>query len=103
MAELQLVWAFGVGAIFGAALVYADTRQPVAENPHRECGRCGRPPTAEGHDAYLGTLPGVMNACCGHGQANEAYVQREDGSSYSGEAAIAFQARESVPAGGDDG
>lgn len=33
----------------------------------RPCRRCGRPPTAEGHDACLGTLPHVTSACCGHG------------------------------------
>ena len=33
----------------------------------RPCVRCGRMPTPEGHDACLGTLPGVEHACCGHG------------------------------------
>lgn len=39
------------------------------------CGECGDKPTAEGHDACLGTLPNIMNACCGHGGLNEPYVQ----------------------------
>jgi hypothetical protein len=55
--------------------VYTDTGGLVSDDPHRACGRCGCPPTAEGHDACLGTIRGAMNACCGHGNDNEAYVQ----------------------------
>ena len=33
----------------------------------RVCKRCGKSPTAEGHDACLGTIPNVQAACCGHG------------------------------------
>lgn len=43
------------------------------------CGLCGRFPTPEGHDPCLGTLPGVRNACCGHGQPEQAYIQFENG------------------------
>ena len=39
------------------------------------CDKCGEVPTAEGHDACIGTLPNIMNACCGHGGRNEPYVQ----------------------------
>lgn len=42
------------------------------ENP---CKHCGLRITPEGHDPCLGTIPGVMNACCGHGRDEEAYVQ----------------------------
>jgi len=43
--------------------------QPVPENPaeYRVCPKCHKPPTPEGHDACLGTIPGAMFACCGHG------------------------------------
>lgn len=55
---------------------YVDTDEPTASTwQNRPCGRCNRFPTADGHDACLGTLPGVMNACCGHGQQKDAYVQ----------------------------
>lgn len=57
---------------------YCDTAQPVPENPSRDCGRCGQPPTAKGHDACLGEIPGAANACCGHGIQADAYVQREE-------------------------
>ncbi len=56
---------------------YCDTGLPVSEDPNRDCGRCGEPPTSEGHDACLGTIPGAANACCGHGDARDAYVQWE--------------------------
>lgn len=51
------------------------------------CSMCGHPPTAEDHDACLGTLPGVMNACCGHGVTQDAYVQFLDGETIRGESA----------------
>lgn len=56
---------------------YCDTGQLVSEDPNRDCGHCGLPNTKEGHDGCLGTLPGVANACCGHGVSAYAYVQME--------------------------
>ena len=41
----------------------------------RPCGHCGSYTTSEGHDGCLGTLPNVMNACCGHGIIKDSYVQ----------------------------
>ncbi len=55
--------------------VYSDTREPVAENPNRECGHCNLPNRPDGHDACLGVVSGAMNACCGHGNEAAAYVQ----------------------------
>jgi len=40
-----------------------------------ECTHCGLKRTEEGHDGCLGTIPDVMNACCGHGIARCAYLQ----------------------------
>ena len=57
---------------------YSDTGRPVPENPHRHCGECNLPNREDEHDACLGHLPGVMNACCGHGVEAEAYVQFPD-------------------------
>jgi hypothetical protein len=37
----------------------------------------------EGHDACLGTLPGVRAACCGHGKT-KGYVLFESGLMISG-------------------
>lgn len=45
---------------------YCDNHKLV-DDEERPCKRCGRMPTAEGHDACLGHLDGVKSACCGHG------------------------------------
>lgn len=69
--------------------VYADTKQPVKDNwKELPCGECGLHFTDEGHDGCLGTLPTVKNACCGHGNVGEAYVQFNDGSRIDGQAAL---------------
>ena len=41
------------------------------------CVKCKKGPTKEGHDGCIGTLPDkwIMNACCGHGLYDLAYVQ----------------------------
>ena len=67
----------------------------VADDPDRSCGRCGRPNTTDGHDACLGELPGVVNACCGHGNSRNAYVVFTDGVRLAGEAALSYKPEES--------
>ncbi len=61
-------------------------------NTHNErpCGKCGSDNTPEGHDACLGTLPEVKNACCGHGEAGSAYVQFDDGVHIQSASALYF-------------
>lgn len=41
------------------------------------CCHCKKLPSKEGHDGCMGKLPDkwVMNACCGHGEDDRAYVQ----------------------------
>ena len=39
------------------------------------CYHCKKDRTPEGHDGCVGTLKGVMNSCCGHGDTAVAYVQ----------------------------
>lgn len=39
------------------------------------CGYCLKKRTTEGHDGCIGTLENVMNACCGHGEVDAAYIQ----------------------------
>ncbi|KKN72204.1 hypothetical protein LCGC14_0413410 [marine sediment metagenome] len=70
------------------AWCYMDTEQPVADAPDRQCGFCGLGSTPEGHDGCLGALPGVMNACCGHGRQKEAYVQFNPDARISGTEAL---------------
>jgi hypothetical protein len=65
--------------------IYSDTKELTTETwQSRTCGHCGLQQTKEGHDGCLGTLKGIMNACCGHGQIKESYVQFLDGSTIHG-------------------
>jgi hypothetical protein len=54
----------------------------------RNCGACGAArPATEAPDPCLGTLPGIYNACCGHGFREYAYLQWPDGTRVGGDAA----------------
>ena len=53
------------------------------------CIKCGKLPTKENHDACLGTFPGVIDACCGHG-VTEAYIYFENGLTIRGSLVIEF-------------
>lgn len=71
---------------------YADTNLSVPDTYKiRPCGNCGRSYTEVGHDGCLGTLIGLMNACCGHGNVDESYVQFWDGEVVSGKDAKIIQ------------
>lgn len=74
---------------------YCDDMTPTAGN-YRDCGFCGKADTPEGHDGCLGTLSGVMNACCGHGEDRSAYVQFSDGSRIAGEEAMKYIERSAM-------
>lgn len=37
------------------------------------CGKCGRLRGENGHDPCISNTPGVVNACCGHGDSGSAY------------------------------
>ena len=67
--------------------VYCNNNISVESIKNIPCGNCGQPITKEGHDACLGELPGLMNACCGHGNSEEAYVQFSDGHIVDGQSA----------------
>jgi len=69
---------------------FKDTGKPTV-NSNRLCGHCNKDKTIEGHDYCLGTLPEVMNACCGHGVEDEAYVMFWYGNTIHGREAIAWQ------------
>ncbi len=69
---------------------YEDDDTAVKDNwKNRTCGNCGQHVTKDGHDPCIGTLPGVINACCGHGDTADAYVIFDDDSGKSGADAIA--------------
>lgn len=67
----------------GDAWLYEDTRQPIPGwgGENRPCVKCGSDKwSGDGaHDECLGLLPGVTNACCGHGDPEQAYVMFENG------------------------
>lgn len=67
--------------------VYDDTQEKVSDNKDRPCGYCNKPNHTADHDACLGELPGVMNACCGHGHQSGASIQFLDGYIIGGESA----------------
>ena len=69
---------------------YVDTGLPVKNQLNRDCAYCGLANTVEGHDGCLGTLLGVRNACCGHGDQQFAYVQFTSMACVRGEAAIIY-------------
>lgn len=58
------------------------------------CDKCKLGPTREGHDGCLGTLPGpIMNACCGHGNNKQAYIQYWNRKIITSDEAVVEQAR----------
>jgi len=66
--------------------VYEDDGTPSGSSV-RPCKRCGK--TFEGSnigepDPCLGTLPGVDNACCGHGDRSAAYIRFTNGVAVEG-------------------
>jgi hypothetical protein len=57
---------------------YVDTGKMVKCPWERPCPKCGHYRTKDKHDPCIANLPGVRNACCGHG-VEESYVQFENG------------------------
>lgn len=44
-----------------------------------KCSVCKKYTTKDGHDPCIPNLPGVKNACCGHGEPDRGYIQFENG------------------------
>lgn len=63
--------------------VYADTLTPAGFSgevrPCKKCGKVFNGSDSGQPDPCLGNLPGVDNACCGHGIKEEAYVRFTNG------------------------
>lgn len=63
--------------------VYEDTREPLpgygGDPKPRPCKKCGSNHKMTDHDPCLGELPGVDNACCGHGNSEFSYVRFTNG------------------------
>lgn len=61
----------------GKQWLYKDTNEAILNN-ERPCAKCGQMPTPEGHDACLGYIENIKNACCGHG-VRAGYIQYKNG------------------------
>lgn len=58
---------------------YAGTSIRVADQPNIKCGHCNKKNRLDFCDSCLGKLSKVMNACCGHGNREDSYVQFDNG------------------------
>ena len=58
--------------------ILRDEKGRFVSEKNLRCPKCGKKATKEGHDPCLANLPGVTNACCGHG-VTEGYIAFEDG------------------------
>lgn len=78
----------------GVEWVFSDTNKPTIKyNQKRPCGNCHKHPIQDGfesYDACIGKVDGLMNACCGHGDASSAYAQLIDGTVLRGNDAINY-------------
>ena len=61
--------------------VYADDLSDIPANGGklRPCKQCGRSHELTDADPCLGVLPGVKQACCGHGKQNQSYIIFKNG------------------------
>ena len=57
--------------------VFADTLTPIA-GVERPCTLCGKTAEVDGPDPCWGMLPGVKEACCGHG-VQPPYIMWDNG------------------------
>lgn len=72
---------------------YRDNKKPTSGvHIDRPCSYCGRAAGRDEPDPCIGYLPGVSNACCGHGVPEEAYIQFNNGVTVRG--ALNFEKRE---------
>ncbi len=71
--------------------LFSETNELVSTTwRERPCGHCNAANTPGGYDGCIGHLPGVMNACCGHGDWKAAYIQFASGFIIRGAVARAF-------------
>lgn len=61
---------------------YLNKRNEPYDRPCKTCGAVKR--DANGHDPCISELPGVIHACCGHGE-EQGYVVFENGITLRGQ------------------
>lgn len=71
--------------------IYLDDGVDLKNDINRRCGHCGLNNDKDGHDPCFGKLDGVLNACCGHGITDQAYIKFENGETVRGNEAIKFK------------
>jgi len=69
--------------------LFEDTMEPVHGyggeiRPCKKCGKLFEGSYMGDEDPCLGKLPGVDNACCGHGEPREAYIRFKNGTVIKG-------------------
>jgi len=67
---------------------YRSRGNLVEGNDYRDgkdipCTRCGHSPTKKGHDWCIRNMPGVLHACCGHGE-EDGYIHFKNGVTIKG-------------------
>jgi len=74
-------WVYGYSQRYSAGIAQclrcSVVYEPVAWQP-RACGECGLFYGESLHDPCLGEIPGVIAACCGHGEPSERYGVPDD-------------------------
>lgn len=78
----------------GTEWVFSDNGEStVATYKERPCGYCNKHSINEGfesYDACIGKVDGLINACCGHGDASSAYAQINKNTILIGEDAVKY-------------
>jgi hypothetical protein len=69
---------------------YSDDDRPVDRKEPRPCSLCKMQWPSGKPDACLGQLPGVKDACCGHG-VEESYIEFHNGVRVSNFARIEYE------------
>jgi len=70
---------------------YADDHSEVNKVGPRPCTKCKRKAKDYGgHDPCIAALPGVVNACCGHG-VHDGYISFKDGRTIRGRFEMAWE------------
>jgi hypothetical protein len=59
-------------------LVPRNSRGQFIKPDKLKCTKCKKKATKDGHDPCIANLPGVTDACCGHGR-HEGYLIFENG------------------------
>jgi hypothetical protein len=74
------------------------TSKSTCDWAHKRCIKCGLRRTAQGHDPCIANLPGVKNACCGHGDG-DAYIEFLNGTVVRGDCSIELEESKMVETG----